>query len=418
MLTKFIKLLIVLLVLSLILTGCAASQAADLMAEVKAAGWPSNPDEPDQSYIASQQKFAWKLLQESLPNPGNILLSPASVYLALAMTLNGSDTTTRQAMIEALSASGLTLDQINKASRDWSTLLTSEDAKTRLTIANSIWYRDGFDPDQDFLKRNADYFAAAARVLDFTKPEAVDTINSWVSQATSGKIDRMLEKIGPAVVMYLINAIYFKADWQTPFIKNYTAEGNFAAPDGNSKAQFMHQTGKMKYLAFENAAGVLLPYADDRFAFFAVLPPEGTTPRQLVLEQDSSFLNAILTTASEKEIDLALPAFKTNYSDSLVNELKNLGMAVAFGNDADFSLMNSSRSKGLFISEVKHKTMIDLNENGTEAAAATLVEISKQGLPSAEIKLSFDRPFLYGIVDRITGAPVFIGILEQVKGEG
>ncbi|HAL73876.1 MAG TPA: serine proteinase inhibitor [Clostridiales bacterium] len=415
---KLTTILSLLLVILLAFSGCAVKPAADLMAGVKAAEWPSDPDEPGQSYIASQQKFAWDLLQESLPNPGNILLSPASVYLALAMTLNGSDTTTRQAMLEALSAAGLTLDDINKASRDWTTLLTSQDDKTKLTIANSIWYRDGFNPDQDFLQRNADYFAAAARMLDFSKPEAVDTINSWVSQATSGRIDRMLEEIGPAVVMYLINTIHFKADWQAPFIKNYTAEGNFTAPDGISKAQFMHQTGKMTYLEFKDATGVLLPYADDRFAFFAILPPEDTAPRQLALGNDSSFLNEILASASEKDIELALPAFKTNYSDSLVNELKNLGMDVAFGNGADFSLMNSSRSKDLFISEVKHKTMIDLNENGTEAAAATLVEISKQGLPQADIILTFDRPFLYGIVDRVTGAPIFIGILEQVKGEG
>jgi len=411
---RTIAFLSLLLVLTLVLASCAsAPAAADLMAGIQAAEWPADPNEPDPVYTTSLSDFAWTLFQESTANPGNILISPASVYLALAMTLNGADSTTRDAMLEALSAQGLNLEELNTASRDWITLLASENEKVRLVVANSIWYREGFNPDRDFLQRNADYFAAGAQMLDFSRPEAVETINGWVSDATNGLIERMLEEIGPAVVMYLINTIYFKADWQTPFIKNYTAEGNFNSPKGAVKVQFMHRTDNMSYLEAEGATGVLLPYADNRFAFFAVLPPENTTPRQMVLEQNSSFLRSILNSEKDLTVELTLPAFKTSYSDSLVDELKNMGMAIAFSSGADFSLMNSGRSKDLFISEVKHKTMIDLNENGTEAAAATLVEISKTGMPSADRLLTFDRPFIYGIVDRISGQPIFIGILEN-----
>ena len=413
MLKKVIAMIGILLIFSLSLTGCAARPATDLMAGVKAAEWPENPSAPGPAFIASLNGFAWRLLQESTANPDNILISPASVYLALAMTLNGADTSTREAMLTALNAQGITLEELNTMNRDWMTLLSSQDEKARLIIANSIWYREGFAIDKDFLQRNADYFAAGARMLDFSKPEAVDTINGWVFEATNGLIERMLEEISPAVVMYLINTIYFKADWQTPFIKNFTAEGNFVAPAGTVKAQFMHRTDRMNYLESDGATGVLLPYADNRFAFFAILPPANTTPRQLVMSQNSDFLNLILNSSIELNVELALPAFKSSYSDSLVDDLKNMGMTIAFGSGADFSLMNSGRSKDLFISEVKHKTMIDLNENGTEAAAATLVEISKTGLPSAERQLSFDRPFLYGIIDRITGQPIFIGILEK-----
>lgn len=396
------------------LTGCARIDAADLMAGVEAAEWPEIPTEPAEAFLSSLNGFAWDLLQTSAEgNPGNILMSPASVYLALAMTLNGADTTTREAMLETLAARGLSVSDINEACRNLTVLLSNADDKLRLNMANSIWYRTGFDADPAFLQANADFFAAGARMLDFDKPEAVDIINGWVKTATEGKIEKILEKIDPGAVMYLINTIYFKADWQTPFIKNYTLPGEFSAPEGTVTANFMHKSEAMAYLELDGSTGVVLPYTGGQFAFMAVLPPDGSSPRQLLQAQNSTFLARLLATGETRAVDLALPAFKTDYSDSLLDELDKMGMGIAFGGSADFSLMNSSRSKNLFISEVKHKTFIDLNENGTEAAAATLVEISKNGLPSGDITLTFDRPFLYGIIDLLTGLPVFIGVMEN-----
>jgi serine protease inhibitor len=405
--------LIGLLCLVLSLTGCSALQASDLMAGVEAAEWPDSPATPDEQFTGSMTRFSWELLQKSMDNPGNILISPASVYLALAMTLNGADTTTREAMLATLSAEDLTVAEIDAACRDWITLLCKEEPETVLQIANSIWYRDGFNPDPAFVQANADFFAAGAKMLDFNKPEAVDIINNWVKTATRGKIEKMLEEIGPAVVMYLINTLYFKADWKTPFIKNYSAQGTFRAPDGDLAALFMHGTDDRLFLALQDCTGILLPYTDSQFAFFAILPPEGMDARQLVKTKDARFLGDILASATTQSVKLTLPAFKTSYSDSLINELESMGMGIAFNGGADFSLMNAEHSKNLFISEIKHKTFIDLNEKGTEAAAATLVEISKTGLPQEDVVLTFDRPFLYGILDQLTGQPVFIGILEK-----
>jgi len=146
-------LLSILLGLMLVLSGCAAP-VSDLMAGVKAAEWPQSPDEPDSAFISSISQFSWMLFQESMKNPDNVLISPASVYIALAMTLNGADQGTRTAMLDALSAEGLSVDAINRACRDWTTLLENTNQTTKLSISNSIWLRDSFDADKDFLQRN------------------------------------------------------------------------------------------------------------------------------------------------------------------------------------------------------------------------------------------------------------------------
>jgi serine protease inhibitor len=407
---------VILLVLSVALSSCSGGQvaAADLMKTVKAANWPASPGALTDDFRQAAANFSWRLLQESVKNPGNILISPASVYLALAMTINGADGTTREAMLNAMAAQGLGIAGLNEKCRDWITLLTHDQTAARMAVSNSIWYRTGFSADPAFLKSNADYFAAGARVLDFSKPEAVDVINGWVNDATHGTIDKILEKIDPAVVMYLINTIYFKADWKTQFVLNLSASGDFAAPEETVQATYMHRLDQMDYLEFNGSTGVLLPYAGDQFAFFAVLPEEGVNPRQLVAGSGAAWLNDLLGSRTQVRVDLSLPRFETKYEDSLINECTSLGMGVAFqSGQADFSLMQTSRAKDLFISEIKHKTFIKLNEVGTEAAAATEVELSKSVPPPGDKKIAFNRPFIYGIVDQATGLPLFIGILEK-----
>jgi len=411
---KLMLLVVFPLVLLLALTGCSPAVAGDLMAGVQAAGKPSVPKEPDGIFVDSVRDYSWNLLRESALNMGNVLVSPASVYLALAMTLNGSDSTTRSAMLEALSAKGLNLDQLNSAGRDWMTLLMNTGGKTRLSIANSIWFRDGFDADPAFLQRNADYFSAAARTLDFSDPAAVGVINGWVNNATNNTIDKIIEQIDPDVVMYLINAVYFNAEWQTKFDALNTYERTFRSPFGDSNVKFMHDTRTMTYLDDGSTTGVQLPYSDGRFAFVALLPEDGTSARDLVAAMDGKTLGTLLATRQEASVELALPKFEIRYEDSLVDEMTTLGMGEAFvGGQADFSLMNAGRRKDLYISEIRHKTFIRVDEDGTEAAAVTSVEVRVTSAPMGEISLTFDRPFIYGIVDTATGLPLFLGILED-----
>jgi len=396
----------------------ALKKAIDLMSAVKASDRPASPALPDEVYRQTINRFSASLLVASLSKQGNVMISPASVYLALAMTLNGADGETKAAMLSLLANQGLTLDLINQASRDWMTLLNRTGAKTTLSVVNSIWFDQDFVPYKPFLQTNADYYAATARKLDFKDKAAAEVINTWVKDATRGTIDKIIDQIRPDAVMFLINAVYFKSDWKVPFEKSGTRNQMFHAPGGDVDTAFMHRIGTMAYLSGNDATGVMLPYDDGQFGFFALLPYKGVKPRDWLARQNHATLFAdIATLIGQKKdlsIELALPKFETRYEDSLLDELSTLGMGIAFDpGKADFSRMNESHEKDLYIGDVKHKTFIRVDEKGTEAAAVTSVEMRTTAMPVSDKQLVFDQPFVYGILDLKTGLPLFVGILEN-----
>ncbi len=420
--SKLLIFLTAFLGLTLALSGCTAAdvsgQAADLMAGVQASERPAAPAQPDEHTRKAISRFSAALFQASADNKGNILISPASVYLALAMTLNGADGETKTALLNVLAEQGLTVDMINQGCRDWITLLTTTGSKTTLAIANSIWYDQNFVPNKPFLQTNADYYAAGVRKLDFQDQGAPALINDWVKEATQGTIDKIVESINPDIVMYLINAVYFKSDWQTPFDQNETRNQTFNTPNGAVETAFLHRIGKMDYFSGHDASGIVLPYDDGQYAYFALLPDSQMTPREWLAKQEqvSLFDNiaGMIAQKADFTVELALPKFESRYEDSLRNELIQLGLEIAFDpNLADFSQMNEQHTKDLFISEVKHKTFVRVDEKGTEAAAVTSVEVSMTAMPMFDKQLTFDRPFLYGIMDLETGTPLFLGIMED-----
>lgn len=414
--TKWIRLTMVLISTLFILSACSTPAALsdhDLMADVVAAERPENPDPPSDEYLDAVSDFSMKLLQASLNNPGNILVSPASVFFALSMTLNGADGETRQAMMNALSASGLTEEQLNEASRDWMTLLEDTGENTELYLTNSIWVREQYPVHPDFLKRNADFYRADAYSLDFSLPEAVSKINGWVKKATREKIDSIVDQIDSDVMMYLVNALYFKSDWETTFEAEATYDGVFHAPGQDMTVSYMNRQGNMTYFKTEEAKGIWLPYTDDAFAFFALMPENGSDLRNWISEYDAEALLGLLDQRQSGPVDLTLPKFEIEYENSLIDELEQLGMGIAFSGKADFSRMNADDISDLFISEVKHKTYCRVDEKGTEAAAVTSVEMKLTALPESDIELVFDRPFLFGIVDTRTNSPLFVGVIEK-----
>lgn len=399
-------------------TGTVQKNAVDLMSAVHAAERPATPAVPDEAIRKAVNRFSAALFKASADKKGNVMVSPASVYLALAMTLNGADGETKAAMLKVLADQGLTVDMINQASRDWMTLLAKSGSKTTVSIANSIWFDQEFAPYKPFLQANADYYAAGARKLDFKNKASVDIINGWVKEATKGTIDKIVDEIRPDVVLYLINAIYFKSDWLTPFEKSDTHNRTFNTPGGAIETPFLKRTGKMSYFSGNNATGVALPYDDGQFAYFALLPDGQTTPREWLAKQEPATLFAnivgMMSQKSNFTVDLAMPKFESRYEDSLLDELTGLGMGIAFDpGKADFSQMNESHTKDLYIGEVKHKTYVRVDEKGTEAAAVTSVEMRVTSLPMSDKQLTFDRPFLYGIMDLKTGLPLFVGIMEN-----
>ena len=406
---------------SALLSGCAGTpaqlDAENLMADVQAAEWPKTPDNPDDTVVQGIHRFAAELLVTSLGNKGNVMVSPVSVFLALAMTLNGADGETRADMLQVLAGEGITVDMINQASRDMITLQSRDGAKTRISIANSIWFNESFQPDKSFLQTNADYFQAGARKLDFSDEKSPDIINGWVDGETHGLIKKIIEKINPTTVMFLINTVYFKSDWQTPFLKEETRQSDFNAPDGPVLTDFMHRVDHMNYFSGDGVIGVALPYEDSQFAYFAMMTEDGTAPREWLAKTDQkqlfSGIAGLMAQKANFTVELLLPRYEAEYEDSLLNELTKLGMGIAFdGGQADFSLLNAAHSKGLYISEVKHKTFISVDEKGTEAAAATSVAIDESAI-MADKQLTFDRPFIYGIMDMKTMIPLFVGVLES-----
>lgn len=412
------KVLTVLIGLTLILSGCGPTATAPAALDLMEGVVPREPAvqtaEQDQAVLESLNNFTWKLMQTLPEDQENKMISPVSVYLALAMTLNGADGETRTAMLEALSASDLSPEIINTFAGNYLKAISAESEAFTLSIANSIWLREGFEADQDFLQKNADYFGAAVRSLDFDNPDAPKAINSWVSEATRETIDQIVDEIDPAVVMYLINAIYFKADWQSQFSPENTFPQPFETPEGSKETDFMHKLMSLEVVENDLGKGVLMPYVNPRMAMLAILPEAGMSPEAWIQAMDPDKFKALMETAASKSVDLAFPKFETRYEDSLLDELELLGMGNAFvPGEADFSLMQPSRAKDLFISAVQHKTFIRADEKGTEASAVTSVEASLTSMPMFDEAISFDRPFVYAILDTETATPLFIGVLND-----
>lgn len=407
--------LIIMTMLGMSLTGCAMNTqvaAQDLMEGIERNNIQL-PESMDQEVKQALVDFAWNFFQESADNEGNVMVSPPSAYLALSMTLNGADGETKDAMLKALSAQGITLEDLNKGLAVWMNSL-NQDSEVKLNIANSIWVRDDFEVNQDFLQTNGDYYQAGTVSLDFSDPKAPELINKWVELKTEGTIDKIIEEIKEDMVMYLINAIYFNGDWKDQFDPNDTHDRSFYAPQGEVNTPFMKRSANMEYFERDGVTGVVLPYLDERFAFVGILPKEGEDPRSFIKNTSATHIEELINKKEIKHIDLYLPKFESSFEDELKDELSTLGMGIAFDpNQADFSLMNKARAKNLVISEVKHKTFVKVDEKGTEASAVTSVGMRLTSMPLEENQVFFDRPFVYAIMDWETNSPVFVGIMED-----
>lgn len=236
--------------------------------------------------------------------------------------------------------------------------------------------------------------------MDFNQLAAVKTINNWVDKQTKGTIGKIIEEIDRDAVMYLINAVYFKSDWKTPFEANNTIELDFMGEKETVKAKFMGRRGEIDYIEKDGARGVMLPYYDERFSFFALLPAVNKDIREFINELDGDKIFDYLQSMKPREVSLSLPKFEAKFEDNLEEELKILGLGVAFDQyRADLSLMNKNKAKDLYIGKVMYKTYCKVDEKGTEASAATSVEVKRTGvvMEGQYIELTFDRPFVYGI---------------------
>ena len=365
--------------------------------------------------VSASNNFGFILLNELMHDeqPGaNVFISPLSIQLALSMTLNGARAETNDAMRQAMQfGDDMSMSEINSSFKNLMNELLSVDPKVTTEIANSIWYRNSFAVEQNFIDLNAEYYNAEVKPLDFDSPDAKQIINQWVNDKTMGKIPEIVDEISPDHVMFLINAIYFKGLWRSEFKPSETQQRPFYLYSGDTKSvPFMIQNNTFPFYQGENFMAAELPYGRGNYSMIILLPDEGVLVNELLAGLNSMEWHQINGSLSPALLDIKLPKFKFSYEKNLNEMLSSMGMGIAFTDFADFSGINPESR--LAISRVKHKTFVEVSEEGTEAAAATSVDIIVVSVPTV-IDFEVNRPFVFAIREKYTNAILFIGVVNE-----
>jgi serine protease inhibitor len=366
----------------------------------------------EQKLIGSSNAFAFDLLRQvnTAQRQSNVFVSPLSASMALGMTTNGAAGTTYDAMHNALRLGDASRQEVNEGYKSLIALLRGLDKSTDFRIANSIWYEKSFPFNDAFLTESKAFFDAEVKALDFTDPSALTTINSWVKTSTNEKIPAILDAIDPAEVMFLINAIYFKGTWQKQFDKSETAQASFFALDGTTASvPLMHQSVPLRVAHTPTYTAVDLLYGNSAYAMTVVLPNPGVNVNTLAESLTGESWQSLEESFSEHKSEFFFPRFQLTWKRELNDDLRALGMGIAF-DAADFTPM-SPRGRELVITKVIQKTFVDVNEEGTEAAAATSVGIGETSAPAA---IRVDRPFLFVIRERFSGTIMFMGKIVKL----
>lgn len=343
-----------------------------------------------------------------LENPEvNVFVSPTSVAMALAMALGGASGTTEEAMARVMKLEGMDASEINDGTRSLLERLNAEGRGIELAIANSLWLRPGFPFHRDFIERSERFFSADAfNELDAAK------INGWVSEKTREKIRDIVGAVRPDDIAYLVNAIYFKGIWTKAFEKEKTADADFHITDERTvTVPMMKRSGRYRYLENEHMQAVSLPYGDEQLSMYLFLPKPDSDLETFHERLNGGHWQTWMRGFTDHEGTVGLPRFRCEFRASLVDALASLGMQVAFSGRADFSRMCDLSHGNVAIGDVLHKTFVEVNEEGTEAAAATaivmrLTAVQQQPAPFVMI---VDRPFFMAIRDEESGTVLFMG---------
>jgi serine protease inhibitor len=375
---------------------------------------PRNLTSAETKVVSSANAFTFALFRETAaaePN-ANVFLSPLSASLSLGMTLNGARTTTFDAMRTALQFGQASQADINAGYRGLIDMLSDLDPSVKFTIANSIWYRNTLPVASAFLDAARTSFDAKAEGLDFANQTAsLATINGWVNEKTGGKIPTVLDEIRDEHVMFLANAIYFKGSWRDKFDKANTRAGTFTPATGAAQTvQLMTRTGEIANGEVNGARVIDLPYGNSAFSLTAVLPPTGTTVDAYAASLTQTQWDALVASLHERSVPIVFPKLRMEYERQLKPDLTALGMGIAFTDFADLSGLTST-GQALSIGFVKQKTFVEIDEEGTEAAAVTVTGVV---VTSAPTPIEFNRPFVFAIRERLTGTILFIGKINRI----
>jgi serpin B len=362
------------------------------------------------SLIESANSFSFDIFRKVVESAGeseNIMISPLSISSALSMTLNGANGATRDSMLKALRVNGLTPDIINRSNKDLTSALLKVDSRVLISIANSVWTENNFVVKKPFIDILTQFYDAESKSFDITDPQVPTLINNWIESKTNGLIKNMVDKLDPTTVMLLIDAIYFKGKWKSQFDKDNTVQGTFYKSDGvTEQVPMMKQTYDFKIFSGQGFSLAEFPYGQGNFVMDIILPDDNNGINNVLpLMNDNSF-KGWLDQMYDRKTDLSFPQFKYGYKKELKDILTNMGMGIAFTNNADFSNISDIRTQ---LSFVLHQAFIETNEEGTEAAAATVVGIVATVAPSGPFILNVDHSFLYIIRETTTNSILFMG---------
>mgnify|MGYP003813092465 CR=1 FL=1 len=382
-----------------------------------------NLDEKSAQLIEADNTFGLEIFQKIRENSAeeNVMISPLSISVALAMAYNGADNATKTEMEKTLKLFGLTPEEINASYKQLIEALQSVDEKVVFELANAIFYKNGFAVKPDFLNINGNNYDAEVSSLDFNSPSAVETINNWVATKTHDKILSIIDQLNPDDRMVLLNAVYFNGIWTTEFEKEGTKLHNFTKNNGESiEVPMMNKEDKLEYISNSLFKAVKLPYGKGQYNMIVMLPAEDKNSQNIIdaLSADNltKWENEFKT---EDHVVVTMPRFKFSFETSLNEVLNEMGMQKAFSGQADFSKITDQED--LFISSVRHKSFIDVNENGTEAAAVTSITFTNTsagpGDTVQKIYFTVDKPFVFAITEKDTGAIIFMGEVQNPEYE-
>ena len=378
----------------------AAAQAEDVLKRGTGAEAPGS-------------SFAFGLFQDitAYDESDIVFISPLSASIALSMTAAGAEGATQEEMLRTLGFGGLSVNDLNACNRGIIDLLSSDPEGVELNVANSLWVSDRFTLKSRYIRTAGSEYSARVSNLDFSDPASPSVINRWCAENTAGRIDKMIENIDPATQMYLLNALYFKGMWTTPFDAANTRKDIFHGNRRDSEVDFMHRTASFPYYIGPEGALLELPYGEGSFVMDIFLPAEGVSAEEFASGLDGEALSTLIGLLQSDRIKVTLPKFKTEYETSLNATLQRLGMRDAFTPSADFSGMSK---EPLMISEVKQKTFIEVNEEGSEAAAVTSVAVMRTSLAPEPLEFRVDRPFVFLIRELTSGTVLFMGLVRNL----
>ena len=377
--------------------------------------WPFTTAKPTQAVSDANARpatrFAFKLFGQLVAAAAtqNIIVSPASVMLCLGMFQEGATGETREAIAETLEIAELG----SAAAHYLKSALHLREPSMELVVANSLWCDERFTPRSEYAANLREYFEAEINVLDFRAPESVAKINTWVSERTRGKIGHILEVLDPLLPLIAVNAIFFKDLWSRPFEKELTREEIFHTGDGRRpKVPLMRGSGFYSYCEESEFQAVRLNYKNSRLAMYIFLPDKSSSLQKLLRKLSPGAWEEKMKHFESREGHLSVPRFKVSYGTELSDALKQLGMGAAFDPQrANFDGIKQPPPQ-LWIGQVLHQVMVDVNEEGTEAAAVTIGMIA-MSLRSPKRPRPFhmivDRPFFFGIRDEFTDTILFMG---------